>query len=202
MSVSTAVKPSESPHISPGESSRASRAKNKLAKTPSSPCVLPILEGGKPQVDDIRHEIMDTSGRSDVLDRDKTFLTGMNDFIPDDILNSLTQHPIPPSREQLGPPTKHKKLKPLEVILMCLNKINDYSAQRSRTAVLNILVVLCTCTTDCRLCNNVPCIPERYAVVSLQGRFATQLFCYNVMYKNVIAGKKLSYLFLCFTMFA
>lgn len=116
MSVSTAVKPTESPHISPGESSsRASRAKNKLAKTPSSPCVLPILEGGKPHTEEIRREIVDSGGRSDILDRDKTFLTGINDFIPDDILNSLTQNPIPPSREQLGPPTKHKKLKPLEV---------------------------------------------------------------------------------------
>lgn len=116
MSVSTAVKPSESPHVSPGEnSSRSSRAKNKLAKTPSSPCVLPILEGGKPQTDEIRRELMDSSGRSDILDRDKTFLTGMNDFIPEDILNSLTQHPFPPSREQLGPSSKHKKLKPLEV---------------------------------------------------------------------------------------
>lgn len=115
MSVSAAVKPSESPHISPGESSRASRAKNKLAKTPSSPCVLPILEGGKPQMDELRRETVDSDGRGDVLDRDKTFLTGMNDFIPDDILNSLTQRPIPPTREQLGPPTKHKKLKPLEV---------------------------------------------------------------------------------------
>lgn len=116
MSVSTAVKPSESPHVSPGEnSSRSSRAKNKLAKTPSSPCVLPILEGGKPQTDEIRRELMDSSGRSDILDRDKTFLTGMNDFIPEDILNSLTQHPVPPSREQLGPSSKHKKLKPLEI---------------------------------------------------------------------------------------
>lgn len=116
MSVSTAVKPSESPHISPGESSsRASRAKNKLAKTPSSPCVLPILEGEKPLADVIRREMGDSGGRSDILDRDKTFLTGMNDFIPDDILNSLTQNPVPPSREQLGPPSKHKKLKPLEV---------------------------------------------------------------------------------------
>lgn len=115
MSVSTAVKPSESPHISPGESSRASRAKNKLAKTPSSPCILPILEGEKSQVDELRRDLMDSGGRSDILDRDKTFLTGMNDFIPDDILNSLTQKPIPPSREQLGPPTKHKKLKPLEI---------------------------------------------------------------------------------------
>lgn len=120
MSVSTAVKPTESPHISPGESSRASRAKSKLAKSPSSPCVLPILEGGKPPVDELRREIMDSGGRTDVLDRDKTFLTGMNDFIPDDILNSLTQHPIPPSREQLGPPTKHKKLKPLEVVMFIL----------------------------------------------------------------------------------
>ena len=116
MSVSTAVKPSESPHISPGEnSSRASRTKNKLAKTPSTPCVLPILEGGKPYTEEKRHEIVDLGGRSDILDRDKTFLTGINDFIPDDILNSLTQNPTPPSREQLGPPTKHKKLKPLEV---------------------------------------------------------------------------------------
>ncbi|KAJ7337274.1 Axonemal dynein light chain domain-containing protein 1 [Desmophyllum pertusum] len=116
MSVSTAVKPSESPHISPGESSsRASRAKNKLSKTPSSPCVLPILEGGKPQAGEIRREIMDSNRRSDVLDQDKTFLTGMNDFIPDDILNSLTHNPLPPSREQLGPPSKHKKLKPLEI---------------------------------------------------------------------------------------
>ena len=115
MSVSAAVKPSESPHISPGENSRGSRAKNKLVKTPSSPCVLPILEGGKPQMDELRRETVDSDGRGDVLDRDKTFLTGMNDFIPDDILNSLTQRPIPPTREQLGPPTKHKKLKPLEV---------------------------------------------------------------------------------------
>lgn len=116
MSVSTAVKPSESPHISPGESStRASRTKNKLAKTPSTPCVLPILEGGKPYTEEKRHEIVDLGGRSDILDRDKTFLIGINDFIPDDILNSLTQNPTPPSREQLGPPTKHKKLKPLEI---------------------------------------------------------------------------------------
>ena len=176
MSVSTALKPSESPHISPGESSRASRAKNKLAKTPSSPCVLPILEGGKPQVDDIRHEIMDTSGRSDVLDRDKTFLTGMNDFIPDDILNSLTQHPIPPSREQLGPPTKHKKLKPLEVILLCLNKINDYSAQRSRTAVLNILVVLCMYMYNRQTLQQCAMYPRKVC-----GRFTTRSFCYTVV---------------------
>ena len=115
MSVSTVVKPSESPHISPGETSRASRGKNKLVKTPSSPCVLPILEGGKSQSDELKHEIMVSGGQSDILDRDKTFLTGMNDFIPDDILNSLTQQPIPPSREQLGPPAKHKRLKPLEV---------------------------------------------------------------------------------------
>lgn len=117
MSVSTVVKPSESPHISPGETSRAraSRGKNKLVKTPSSPCVLPILERGKSQSDELKQEIMDSGGQSDILDRDKTFLTGMNDFIPDDILNSLTQQPIPPSREQLGPPTKHKRLKPLEV---------------------------------------------------------------------------------------
>lgn len=113
MSVSTVVKPSESPHT--GETSRASRGKNKLVKTPGSPCVLPILEGGKSQGDELKHEIMDSGGQSDILDRDKTFLTGMNDFIPDDILNSLTQQPIPPSREQLGPPTKHKRLKPLEV---------------------------------------------------------------------------------------
>ena len=98
-----------------GETSRASRGKNKLVKTPSSPCVLPILEGGKSQSDELKHEIMVSGGQSDILDRDKTFLTGMNDFIPDDILNSLTQQPIPPSREQLGPPTKHKRLKPLEV---------------------------------------------------------------------------------------
>ena len=115
MSVSTVVKPSESPHISTGETSRASRGKNKLVKTAGSPCVLPILEGGKSQGDELKHEIMDSGGQSDILDRDKTFLTGMNDFIPDDILNSLTQQPIPPSREQLGPPTKHKRLKPLEV---------------------------------------------------------------------------------------
>lgn len=116
MSVSTAVKPTESPHISPGEnSSPSTRTKNKLAKTPSTPCVLPILEGGKSQADEIRRELLDSSGRSDVLDRDKTFLTGMNDFIPEDILNSLTQKPVPPSREQLGPSAKHKKLKPLEV---------------------------------------------------------------------------------------
>lgn len=60
-------------------------------------------------------EVVDSDDRGDILDRDKTFLTGMNDFIPDDILNSLTQRPVPPSREQLGPPSKHKKLKPLEV---------------------------------------------------------------------------------------
>lgn len=116
MSVSTAVKPSESPHISSGESSsRASRAKNKLAKTPSASCVLPILEGGKPHTEEKIREIVTSGGRSDILDRDNTFLTGINDFIPEDILNSLTQNPTPPSREQLGPPTKHKKLKPLEV---------------------------------------------------------------------------------------
>lgn len=115
MSVSTVVKPSESSHISPGETSRASRGKNKLVKTPSSPCVLPILEGGKSQGHELKQEIMDSVGQSDILDRDRTFLTGMNDFIPDDILNSLTQQPIPPSREQLGPPTKYKRLKPLEV---------------------------------------------------------------------------------------
>lgn len=118
MSVSTAVKPSESPHISPGESSRASRAKNKLAKNPSSPCVLPILDGGKPQTDELTCEVVESDGRGDVLERHKTFLTGMNDFIPDDILNSLTQRSTPPSREQLGPTTKHKKLKPLEVIVI------------------------------------------------------------------------------------
>ncbi|XP_067017246.1 axonemal dynein light chain domain-containing protein 1-like isoform X2 [Acropora muricata] len=110
MSVSTAIKPNESTQISSGETSRASRGLNKLVKTSSSSCVLPILERGKTQM-----EVVDPDDRGDILDRDKTFLTGMNDFIPDDILNSLTQRPVPPSREQLGPPSKHKKLKPLEV---------------------------------------------------------------------------------------
>ena len=111
MSVSTAIKPNESTQISAGETSRASRGLNKLVKTSSSSCVLPILERDKTQM-----EVVDSDDRGDILDRDKTFLTGMNDFIPDDILNSLTQRPVPPSREQLGPPSKHKKLKPLEVM--------------------------------------------------------------------------------------
>lgn len=110
MSVSTAIKPNESTQISAEETSRVSQGVNRLVKTSSSSCVLPILERGKTQM-----EVVD-SDRGDILDRDETFLTGMNDFIPDDILNSLTQRPVPPSREQLGPPSKHKKLKPLEVM--------------------------------------------------------------------------------------
>ena len=112
MSVSAAIKPSESSQISPGETSRASRGKSKLVKTPSSSCVLPILES---QAEESRMVTVDPNDRLDVLDHDKTFLTGMNDFIPEDILNSLTQRPVLSSREQLGPPSKHKKLKPLEV---------------------------------------------------------------------------------------
>lgn len=111
MSVSAAIKPSESSQISPGETSRASRGKSKLVKTPSSSCVLPILES---QAEESRIVTVDPNDRLDFLDHDKTFLTGMNDFIPEDILNSLTQRPVLSSREQLGPPSKHKKLKPLE----------------------------------------------------------------------------------------
>lgn len=40
-------------------------------------------------MDEIRCELMDFSGRSDILDWDKIFLIGMNDFIFEDILNSL-----------------------------------------------------------------------------------------------------------------
>lgn len=36
-----------------------------------------------------RYEIVDLGGRSDILDWDKMFLIGINDFILDDILNSL-----------------------------------------------------------------------------------------------------------------
>ncbi|EDO47152.1 predicted protein, partial [Nematostella vectensis] len=41
-----------------------------------------------------------------------------SDFIPMDILNSLTQIPAPPTREQLGPPSKHKKLRPIEQVIL------------------------------------------------------------------------------------
>ena len=113
MSVATAANPSETP-----------RENAKLSKTASSPCVLPILEGKLAKADEkdlVRREMtapVAVSGKtpeSAFDSRDRTFLTAGNDFIPEDILNSLTQIPVPPPKEQLGPPSKHKKLKPLEV---------------------------------------------------------------------------------------
>lgn len=52
-------------------------------------CVLLIFEGGKFYMEEKRYEIVDLGGRSDILDWDKMFLIGINDFILDDILNSL-----------------------------------------------------------------------------------------------------------------
>ena len=115
------MKPSESQGTSPGEeSSRIVRGENKFTKTPTTPCVLPILEGGQLQYDNLPlgRDTMASDGKSDVLHNGsikKTLITGINDFVPEDILNSLTQFPSLPAREQLGPPSKHKRLKPLEV---------------------------------------------------------------------------------------
>jgi hypothetical protein len=88
--------------------------KPKQTKTPGLPCVLPILDGKSSNEKDTALEKYDNT-QVEALDRDQTFMTSGNDFIPLDILNSLTQVPTPPTREQLGPGSKYKKLKPLEV---------------------------------------------------------------------------------------
>lgn len=81
----------------------------------STPCVLPILDG-KPTADDTAIERYDKTQNESFegIERDQTFLSSANDFIPIDILNSLTHVPSPPSKD-LGPASKHKKLKPIEV---------------------------------------------------------------------------------------
>lgn len=89
--------------------------KLKQTKTPGSPCVLPILDGKSSNEKDNAVEKYNDSQAVETVDRDQTFITSGKDFIPLDILNSLTQVPTPPTREQLGPGSKHKKLKPLEV---------------------------------------------------------------------------------------
>lgn len=91
----------------------SSLGRTKAAKTPSSPCVLPIVEGRVFRNDEkLQTAIVDADG---VLNPEKTFITGGNDFIPMDILNSLTKVPTPPTREQLGPPNRYKKLGGIEV---------------------------------------------------------------------------------------
>ena len=116
MSADTAAKPSEvsKANIASNVMVNSPRGRAKLAKTPSSPCVLPILEGRMSKGDE---KSLATVGAAteDVSTSDRTFITGGNDFIPADILNSLTKIPTPPSREQLGPPNKYKRLGPIEV---------------------------------------------------------------------------------------
>ncbi|XP_032220070.1 axonemal dynein light chain domain-containing protein 1 [Nematostella vectensis] len=95
---------------------KTSRGKVKDIRGTSSPCILPVLDG-RPTTDEnaiVSYQNRATVESQQFLEKDQTFITAGSDFIPMDILNSLTQIPAPPTREQLGPPSKHKKLRPIE----------------------------------------------------------------------------------------
>ena len=120
--------------------SETPRDDGKVSKASSSPCLLPILEGKQTRADENALDTRETSApvsrkaQENLFDRDRTFITAGSDFIPEDILTSLTQVPVPPSREQLGPPSKHKKLKPLEVSAL---KVTGRFANKSLNANFN-----------------------------------------------------------------
>jgi len=104
---------------SPVRDETTNKTPRKLNSTKTTtPCVLPILDGkSSPQETAIERYNRSQNEVVEGLEREQTGLSSANDFIPVDILNSLTHVPSPPSRD-LGP-SKHKKLKPIEVISEC-----------------------------------------------------------------------------------
>lgn len=108
MSADTAKKPLEA--------TRGSISSDVVLGT-AKPCALPILEGRVTKNDE-KPQTVAVVEEDHVLNSEKTFITGGSDFIPMDILNSLTKVPTPPTREQLGPPNRYKKLGPIEVRLL------------------------------------------------------------------------------------
>ena len=98
-----------SPKMSPPETNKL---KSKAAS--ATPCALSYLEGGSSHSKKVLPAI---KGRGDefYLEGDMVKSGVQKDFIPLDILTSLTQIPSPPSKEQLGPPGKFKKTSVAEV---------------------------------------------------------------------------------------
>ena len=88
--------------------------KQKSKPSTATPCALSYLEGGSSHSKKILPAI---KGKGDdfYMERDMVKSGVQKDFIPLDILTSLTQIPSPPSREQLGPPGKFKKVVANEV---------------------------------------------------------------------------------------
>ena len=98
-----------SPKTSPPDAN-----KQKSKPYTATPCALTYLEGGSSHSRKILPAIR---GKGDDFYTDGDMVkTGIQkDFIPLDILTSLTQIPSPPSKEQLGPPSKFKKALATEV---------------------------------------------------------------------------------------
>lgn len=102
---------SSSPRISP----QGTNAKPNSKGNTETPCALAYLEGSNESFRATKKVL--PAIRANYEGRDSQVKgTLRRDFIPLDILNSLTQAPSPPpSREQLGPPTKFKKSSAVEV---------------------------------------------------------------------------------------
>ena len=92
-----------SPKTSPPEAN-----KQKFKSSTATSCALSYLEGGSSHSKNVLPAI---KGRNEdfYMEGDMTKSSVQKDFIPLDILTSLTQIPSPPSKEQLGPPGKFKK---------------------------------------------------------------------------------------------
>ena len=103
-----------SPKMSPPEA-------NKLKSKPSTaaPCALSYLEGGSSYSKKVLPAIKGR-GEDFYLEGDMGKPGVQKDFIPLDILTSLTQIPSPPSKEQLGPPGKFKKTSVAEARMRAL----------------------------------------------------------------------------------
>lgn len=82
----------------------------------SSSCAIRYLESGKLPSKEILPSISSRNNDNSLFK-----MSGITkDFIPLDILSSLNEIPSPPSKEQLGPPSKFKNNKVFEV--SCTNE--------------------------------------------------------------------------------
>jgi hypothetical protein len=103
-----------SPKTSPPDTT-----KQKSKPSTATPCALTYLEAGSSHAKKILPAIKGKS--EDHYIEEEMGKTGVQkDFIPLDILASLTQIPSPPSKEQLGPPSKFKKASTTEVGLLMM----------------------------------------------------------------------------------
>ena len=105
---------SSSPRTSPPEAKPDSKGNTGV------PCALAYLNGSSassPATKKLLPAIRSRNNGQESHSDDLIKGAFNKNFIPVDILNSLTQIPSPPSREQLGPPTKFKKNPIVEVSL-------------------------------------------------------------------------------------